>query len=224
MNCINCGNALTKLDEWKFRDGSIICYDCCEKVLMKNEEASKKKFNFYKNLCVLSYEDFKEMDDNPELVQQCVEDEMLPVSPFKEFEKKYILERVIHFGRWRKYNKSALLDCGTYMEISKVSQSLIGKRVVVSEQFNYSDVVTAKVSYKPSKWQFMLACLAAISIPASNVIGVLLTLLLLWMSHGYEVQIKLRTGRKICVPTKRKKEQSVTDVLTLLETRQKQTA
>ena len=49
MKCIHCGNQTSKLAEWKLRDENVVCYDCCEAVLKKNEDALKQKYVFLNN-------------------------------------------------------------------------------------------------------------------------------------------------------------------------------
>ena len=218
MNCIHCGKQTSKFSEWKLRDGNVVCYDCCEEVLKKNEEVTKGKNIFYSNLCVLSYKDFKAIDDNPELALTCIRDDMLPVSPFKEFQKKFLFERTEWMGRWSKKIKTAVLFCENYLEVSKVYQRSIGKRVLTSKKINYSEIATIYVVYKPTKWQLGLGCLVAVlSLVSFNVIGMILTALLLWQSYGYEIRIKSKGGEIVSVPIKSKKDDGVIELFNLVE-------
>ena len=217
MKCIHCGNQTSKLAEWKLRDENVVCYDCCEAVLKKNEDALKQKYVFLNNLCVLSYEDFKKIDDNPELALNCIQDDMLAVSPFKEFQKKLLFKRIEWMGRWSKTIKTAVLLCENYLEVSKVFQRSIGKRVLTSKKLNYSEIAVINVVYKPTKWQLGLACLVAIiSLVSFNLIGMLLTAFLLWQSHGYEIRIKSKDGEIVSVPIKSKKDDNVLELLNLV--------
>ena len=134
--------------------------------------------------------------------------ELKDVSPFRTDEVDYHYERTVWMGQWSKTIKTAVLVGESCLEISQVSQAIIGKSDVKEHKVAYDKISSADVKYKPTKWQLGLGVIAAFyMVMGGGILWGGLAALLIWMSLGYEIEIKTTSGENYTIPTKSKSEE-----------------